>query len=430
MNDYDNETVLHDAAWGGNVKLFEFLVEGGLDVNSSRNDGKTVLHQCCMSGKIDMCKYLVAYHEELLNVTDMFGYSALHDAAWGGNTELFAFLLEKGLDINCKANNGKTVLHACCMNGKVDMCKSLVKKNNDLLSVKDNNGYTVLHDAAKSNSKELLEYLLSKGLQVNELTQLGKTLLHVACMENNVFMVDYLAVRYPQLLEVVDYSSNNALHDAAWGGMVELLEYLVSRGLDVNATRKDGKTILHMCCMNGKLKMTAHIIDNYPSLLFVRDQDGYTALHDSVKGRNVELLSYLLSKGLRATDKTFMDQTILHVACMRGQYHICKHLVDNFPILLNENDKFGHTVLHATAWGGNVDLLMLLLVHGIEINCKRNDGKTVLHMSCMNGKINMCRYLLYYYPRLRHIMDMNGEDALKYATSLGNRNLVDILSDQ
>lgn len=428
MEDYDNENVLHDAAWGGNVKLFEFLVGAKFDANSTRNDGKTVLHQCCMSGKIDMCKDILVCHAELLNVKDRFGYSALHDAAWGGNIELFGFLLGKGLNINCRANNGKTVLHACCQNGKVDMCMYLVNEDANLLSVRDNNGYTVLHDAAKSQSKDLFEYLLTKGLQVNGLTQLGKTVLHVACIENNVFMVEYLASQYPLLLGVVDYNGNNVLHDAAWGGTKELLACLVCEGLDTNATRTDGKTILHMCCMNGKLNMATHIIDHYPCLLFVRDRDGYTALHDSVKGQSTELVSYLLSKGLLVTDRTFMDQTILHVACMRGQYHMCKYLVDNFLNLLNENDKYGNSILHATAWGGNVDLLMLLLVHGLEINCKRNDGKTVLHMSCMNGKISMCRYLLFYYPHLQHVRDDNGEEALQNAVLLGHSDLIDIQS--
>ncbi|XP_062595975.1 serine/threonine-protein phosphatase 6 regulatory ankyrin repeat subunit C-like [Saccostrea cucullata] len=430
VKDNNGGNALHDAAWGGNIDLLNFLLEKGFDVKTKRNDGKTVLHLCCMRGKLEMCKYLVNTYPHLLDFKDNNGENALHDAAWAGNIDLLNFLLEKGFDIKSKRNDGKTVLHLCCMNGKLEMCKYLVNTYPHLLDVKDNNGENALHDAASGGNIDLLNILLEKGFDVKTKRNDGKTVLHLCCMRGKLEMCKYLVNTYPHLLDFKDNNGGNALHNAAWGGNIDLLNFLLEKGSDVETKRNNGKTVLHQCCMNGKLQMCKYLVNTYPHLLDVKDNNGENALHDAAWGGNIDLLNFLLEKGFDVKTKTNDGKTVLHQCCMNGELEMCKYLVNTYPHLLDVKDNNGGNALHDAAWAGNIDLLNFLLEKGLDVKTKRNDGKTVLHLCCMTGKLDMCRYLVNTYPHLLDVKDNNGGNALLAAAWGGNIDFLNFVVEK
>ncbi|XP_062619225.1 putative ankyrin repeat protein RF_0381 [Saccostrea cucullata] len=120
-NAFDGMSPLHWSGQSGSIELYEYLIEKG--VKKTFLEGRsTPLHEACKFGRLNMCEYLVNTHPHLLDVKDNNGGNALHYAAWGGNIDLLKFLLEKGFDVKTKRNNGETVFHLCCMNGKLEMC--------------------------------------------------------------------------------------------------------------------------------------------------------------------------------------------------------------------------------------------------------------------------------------------------------------------
>ncbi|XP_062594182.1 uncharacterized protein LOC134255675 [Saccostrea cucullata] len=430
VKDDKGENALHTAVYGGNIDLIKFLLEKGFNTESTRNDGKTLLHLCCMNVKLDMCNFLINTYPHLLNVKDNIGENALHDAAWGGNINLLKFILEKGLDIETKRNDGKTVLHLCCMNGKLDMCNFLVSKYPHLLEVKDNNGGNALHAAALGGNIYLLKFLLVKGYDIKSIRTDGKTLLHLCCMNGNIDMSNFLVNTYPHLLDVKDINGRNALHCAAWGGNIELFKLLLEKGFDIETKRNDGKTVLHLCCMKGKLDMCNYLVNSYPHLLNVKDNNGENALHAAAWGGNIELLNFLLVRGFDIENETNDGKTVLHRCCKNGKLEMCNFLVKTYPHLLDVKDNNGSNALHCAAWDGNIDLLKFLLEKGFNIESTRNDGKTVLHLCCMNGKIDMCIFLLNTYPHLLDVKDNHGENVLHDAAWGGNIDLLKFLLEK
>ncbi|XP_062595771.1 putative ankyrin repeat protein RF_0381 isoform X1 [Saccostrea cucullata] len=347
FHDNDGEISIHDAAWNGDMDLLKLLIEKGLNIKSTKDDGKTVVHACCGNGKLEVCKYLVKTYPSLVHVTDSRDRNVLHDAALSGDIDMFMFLIRKGLDVNNKSNDGKTVLHACCYNGKIKLCKYLVKTYPYLLDITDNNGENVLHAAAIGGNIDLFILLVGKGIDIRSKTNDGKNVLHLCCRNGKMDMCRYLVNTYPYLLNVIDKNGGNVLHDAAWGGNINVLKFLLKdpKGLKVDIKSKDGKSILHQCCLNGKLDM-------------------------------------------------------------------CKYLAETYHWLINDIDKYGETVLHAAAWGGNIELLKFLIQYGFDINDKRHDGKTLLHLCCMNRQMEMCRYIVSNYTDLVEVIDDYGQNAL------------------
>ncbi|XP_062599922.1 putative ankyrin repeat protein RF_0381 [Saccostrea cucullata] len=244
--DFNGTGVLHFAALGGNIEMLEFLLEKGLNIYERANNGKTVLHFCCSNGKTDMSKYLVNKYPYLLRIEDNDGQNALHRAACSGNVALVMFLLEKDLDIKRTTNNRKTVLHLCCLKGKIDMCKYLVNAYPFLLDITDYNGGNALHHAACSGNVALVKFLLEKDLDIKSTKYNGQTVLHLSCLNNKMDMCKYLVNTYPFLLDVTDYYGQNALHVAAWNGNIEILKFLLDKDLDINSTRND-KRLYYIC---------------------------------------------------------------------------------------------------------------------------------------------------------------------------------------
>ena len=52
------------------------------------------------------------------------------------------------------------------------------------------------------------------------------------------------------------------------------------------------------------------------------------------------------------------------------------------------------SALHFAAYGGNVDIVSLLLQNGFEVNRKGYNGETLLHIACKTGRINVIKMLL------------------------------------
>ncbi|XP_061190501.1 uncharacterized protein LOC133198422 [Saccostrea echinata] len=430
ISDKNGLTVLHDAAWGGNIDVFKFLLDKGLDVKSRTIKGKTVLHHCCMNGKLEMCKYLVNKHSELIEISDNDGRTVLHGAAWGGNVDVFQFLIEKGLDFKSTTNKGKTVLHQSCMNGKLEMCKYLVNKHSELIEISDNDGRTVLHGAAWGGNVDVFQFLIEKGLDFKSTTNKGKTVLHLSCMNGELEMCKYLVNKHSELIEISDNDGRTVLHDAAWGGNVDVFRLLIEKGLDFKSTTNEGKTVLHQSCMNGKLEMCKYLVNKHSELIEISDNDAETALHDAAWGGNVDVFQFLIEKGLDFKSTTNEGKTVLHLSCMNGELEMCKYLVNKHSELIEISDNDGRTVLHDAAWGGNVDAFQFLIEKGLDFQSTTNKGKTVLHQSCMNGKLEMCKYLVNKHSELIEISDDDEETALHDAALGGNVDVFKLLIEK
>ena len=72
---------------------------------------------------------------------------------------MFKYLEEKGLNVDAKSGNGRTVLHLAARGGNLEMVKYLVECGADI-NAKDKYGSTALDWARNDDVKE---YLKSKG---------------------------------------------------------------------------------------------------------------------------------------------------------------------------------------------------------------------------------------------------------------------------
>ncbi|XP_062608651.1 uncharacterized protein LOC134270452 [Saccostrea cucullata] len=269
----DNEgwTVLYSACWGGSVEIVSFLLNKGLDINTLSNDGKSILHIACLNGKFEVCEYLVENYPHLLDVKDKSSNTVLHDAAWGGSVQIVKLLIEKKMDIYSLQGDGETILHLCCLYGKLDMCEYLVNHFPDLLAKRDNGGWTALHSACTEGSVEFVSFLIEKGMDINALSNVCSTILHIACLSGKFEMCEYLVEICPHFLDLEDSCGKTVLHDAAIGGNVKIVKLLIEKNMDINTLLDDCESILHQCRRSGKIEMCEYLVDHFSDFLLIRD---------------------------------------------------------------------------------------------------------------------------------------------------------------
>ena len=206
----EESTLFHILVAKGNLELVKLAVERGANINARDKDGLTLLHYALAGRKTRIFKYLVKKGADI-HVRDIQGLTILHYAAILGNFEVVKYLIEKkGFDPNVKSLNNETPLHRASVSCNLEIIKYLVEEKGVDVNVKNDKGSLPIHysvlgnvfnsylsllsgeETSKSSCKDVVEYLIEKGNDINAKNKLGLTPLHIAVLAKNMNMVEYL----------------------------------------------------------------------------------------------------------------------------------------------------------------------------------------------------------------------------------------------
>jgi ankyrin repeat protein len=225
INSQDNErrTPLYKAAiFCEHDKPFvEWLIANGADVNSINKYKYSPLHMAAKYNNFNIAEILIKRGADV-NIADKGGFTPLHMAAMFGSYETVKVLLANGADVNAQMGDKRIPLH--CAIGENFRAKELVdflvEKGANIQS-KDSIGWTPLHHAAYYENKDIVALLIKRGADVNVVDNNGKTPLHL------------ITTTFKFIVEDIVYSH------------IEAAELLISKGADINARDKSGWTPLH-----------------------------------------------------------------------------------------------------------------------------------------------------------------------------------------
>jgi ankyrin repeat protein len=198
----------------------------------------------------------------------------------------------------------------------------------------------------------------------------------------------------PDLLEVREKNLNSPLqHIAAQTNSNEVLEYLISTGIDLETINWDWHTVLHWA---------AYV-------------------------ENLEGIMLLVERGANLDAATYMGETPLRVAVDYGRTLAVRMLIDAGA---DYRTRAGNEValMHAVALGGNVATAEILLEKGLDVNCRNLYGKTPLHYAAYAGNLEVAK-LLVAKGADRSATDVSGRNALHFAVQRNNDEVVALLHD-
>ncbi|XP_061345455.1 uncharacterized protein LOC133291247 isoform X2 [Gastrolobium bilobum] len=270
----------------------------------------------------------------------------------------------------------------------------------------------------------------------------GGWLMYTAASAGDLGFVQVLLERNPLLVfGEGEYGVTDILYAAARskGGIME--EHIG----DIPSVYKWEMTnrAVHAAARGGNLKILEELLANCSDILAYRDAQGSTILHSAAGRGQVEVVKYLASSFDMINSTDHKGNTALHVAASRGQLAAAEALVSSFPTLISLRNNAGETFLHKAVSGfqtpafrrldRQVELLRKLLsgknfhVEDI-INVKNNDGRTALHMAIIGNIHTDLVQLLMTAPLINvNICDAHGMTPLDYLRQQPNSASSDIL---
>jgi ankyrin repeat protein len=254
-----NSHPLYPAARDEQPKTASYLIE-----STSEEVTQKALYAAAVKGDLMTMKHLVA---NKVSIHEKFeGKPLLFCAAYCGHFEMVKWLVETGVFLHEKDDNGFTPLHAAAINA------------------------ARLDAIAYENHLKIMEYLVLKGVSVNEKSiKNGFTVLDIAVTESSLEMVK-CALRNGASTE------GATLFRAVCAGdshrHLEIAQSLVAYGASIHA-QFEGETLLHCAARYGHLEMVKWLVERGLSP-HEKDNKGSTALFRAFELNHLEVAEWLL----------------------------------------------------------------------------------------------------------------------------------------
>jgi ankyrin repeat protein len=238
-------------ALNGTVADLKKLLDAGMKPDSKTAEGTTALMFAARD--IEKVKLLTERGAEV-NARAATGVTALMVAArYRGNVETVRLLLKKGAkpntDKGAEVRNDATALFFAVMAGDVQTAGALLEAGarlGDRMKILGRFAQSPLMYAVFLEPA-MVEYLISKGVNPNEVDDDRISPLSWATIANNVRMVQSLLARGAQVNHVDNFGMTPLLYAASIDfGDTAVLEKLIAAGADVSAKSKDGLTALDL----------------------------------------------------------------------------------------------------------------------------------------------------------------------------------------
>lgn len=155
---------IHRAIGAGHVKSAQILSSMPAALMELDILGRTALHVAAETGQVKSLG--VQFTSDTFNSPDAFQCTPLFLAAYNGNFESFAFLVERGADIKARTSGGRSVMAAACSAGHLKIVQYLLQKgidpNDNLVGVP-----SPLWEAASHGHLEVCQALLKEGAVID-----------------------------------------------------------------------------------------------------------------------------------------------------------------------------------------------------------------------------------------------------------------------
>ena len=286
---HDGRSYVFWAAYKNNLDLMSFLIEKGTDMKLIDAHGYSLANFCAVTGQMNTELYelciqhgsvfseeknkdganallliipfltdseMIRYFESKgldVKSIDANGNNAFVYAARSGNKKMMKLFVDRGMDP--KINNSSALFFAARgmrrnPNG-IDVYNYLDSLGLDLKAVNSEKNNLLHVLARRSEDSILLEYLVEKGVGVNDKNTKGETPIMKAIQSNNKVSLNVLN-RNESDFDVQDNDGNTLWHHAIEHEDKEICLLLLKYNVELNAMNQQGMSALHLACMKGE----------------------------------------------------------------------------------------------------------------------------------------------------------------------------------
>ncbi|XP_064473089.1 leucine-rich repeat serine/threonine-protein kinase 1-like isoform X2 [Ornithodoros turicata] len=324
------------------------------DVDHEEYPGR-LLHQAALWGNAELLEDLLNGDQvEFINVADMFGRTALHDAATNRDETCARVLLQTGANPNVACGSrahAKTPLHVAAELGNVSTVKLLLDYGADV-TARDAEGLTATDIAERAGFMDVVDLLHAAADEQEQQRQERFMGLWQACtsgdLEKTRQMIHELGSEAESVINSISGGSNTLLYKACEDGHTDIVNLLLEHGADGRFHPVTKYSPLYIACYYGWKDIVRILLQRFPELAQITTMEMWLPTHAAALSGHVNILELLLNFTYPSSiQQLFFDSS--------GKWEY------SFPFDINASDVTGQTVLYIASCLGNQRFVESLL---------------------------------------------------------------------
>lgn len=399
---HDGRIYLHWAAMAGNPEIIEYFISKGSDVNKLDTKGLTPLAFAAVSGLNDPKVYEAFFKA---------GVDPKHQYKNGANILLLAIgndkdgslqklFTSKGLSIKDVDKTGATAFDYAASLGNIELLRSL--KNQGVKASDKALVNAATGTRSVTNTLPVYQYLIDEvKLDPSAVNANGANVLQIIAKKNNQKeIIDYLIGKGVDANKT-DKEGNNALIIASSGKDIENIKAILAKTKNINAVNANGESALTQAIQSGSAEIAKFLISNKADVKIV-----------DAKGNN---LAYYLIQSYRPGPQRGPDE-----------FSEKLNILQSNNVNLTAPQKDGNTLLHLAIAKNDLELLKKLNALKIDVNSVNKESMTALQKAALVAKDDtILKYLvsLGANKTIKTEFDETAYDLASENESLKNNNV-------
>ena len=338
--DFNGETPIHLAAATGHLAVMKLLLKTSQFekepylINARNSDGETPLHLAAVNGHDKMIKYIVD-HGAIVNSLTLAHDSPLNLAAAAGKPTAVKELLKYIVDINSVEYKailielaiGEDYVNKIFVRHPRATMKISVAEEIKYVQIVDllvaagikiqyeDGSRNPLYIAVRSERELIAERLIQHGMNINLLSNTGKTSLHYSVLFGLTDMARMLVKNGADVTRKCRYG-HYPIHHMVFGQQYQCLSILINAGADINCKTRNGETIFDCMCSDYTEDdaLFIYTVLKHGANIHATGSNGDSALHTLCPFYASEYAGILLDSFLDFNIENFMGDTPLESA--------------------------------------------------------------------------------------------------------------------
>jgi len=278
-------------------------------------------------------------------------------AAYFGATNCVNYLMSLDPDLDLVDTNGRYVHHFAAAGGRIDVIRAL-EKDQDSVNCVDSNGWRPFDYAVEYGHIDLVRYFWSKDRIPTDSHYNKPIPIQIACFQGHLNIVKFLYQNTKTDKDVLQrfyFTGMNCLHYACKGGHVDIVAYLLEKGLDVNLQSEEKKSPIIYASQSGSIKVVKKLLEYGPKIKY-KNRVFNPLVSASAEG-HLDIVKFFVEQGVSVDVFTSDGMTPLKAAIEKGRMSVVHYLLNHGATLDNNVD----SPLLIACESGKVDLIKLFI---------------------------------------------------------------------
>lgn len=293
-----------------------------------------------------------------------------------------------------------------------------------------------MHFAIEENSLEAAELFFSHDIPLNQQSQDGGTLLHLAVAISSSQLIQFLLLRGADTGKV-DNQGRNILHIAAELEEPHALKVLIT-SLDtckalVDERDFEGQTPLISACENYGSAEHVKLLAEVHADRAIKDFIGWAAIHHAVDCGRLDIIQILADDHICWTDTCTVNMLgreydgllLTYLAAIRGYENCLKFLLESADLFSIHDQVRDWSLMHFATISGNSHVVEYLFEKGVGFTTLAQRFSP-LHLAVESKNVDMIQVLLRYGHET-FVTDCNGVTPMSIAWRKKYDHIVSLL---